>query len=65
MKLFNSRRLPGQEYSWHACSMLGESGSGGRAYCSAMRDMKCFSRIGISSLRSRSGGNCSVNAFRR
>ena len=27
--------------------------------------MKCFNRIGISSLRSRSGGSCKVNAFRR
>src|SRR5436309_2428619 len=63
MKLLSSRRLPGQEYSWQACNSACESGRGGRAYCSDMRDMKCFKRIGISSLRSRKGGNCKVKKW--
>ena len=65
MKLLSSRRFPGQEYSMQAAIIVGESGSGGRAYCSAMRDMKCFRRIGISSFRSRNGGKFSVNALSR
>ncbi len=65
MTFSSSRTLPGQAYSISADTASGDSVFAGYIPLRVKCWRKCSASIGMSSLRSRSGGTCRWMTFRR